>query len=977
MGALPVPDVPSGPPRDLVRALHELHHRAGWPSLRRLASHAGCSHTTVSAVFSSPRLPSWGVLELVVEAMEGDTDTFRALWVAAGTSDEAPPSPAGLAGRREELARVRRHLTGGAGLLLVSGEAGIGKTRLVTTAATLSADDVLCAAGSCLPLSAEVPLLPVADVLRSLHDVDGGRWLDQALALCPHYARSSLCRLLPELDSAADPAAGPDDAWSRQRLFAAIAAVLSTAASVRPLAVVLEDLHWADASTLDLVEHLLDRLHGLRVVGTWREEDPATRDSAREWLERVRRLPSVATLTLGPLNRDETAEQLTLLGAVGEPDLAERIHRRSGGLPLFTEQLAAHAADHRTSDDQPLPRLLGDLLARRLAGLGPDATAAARVLAVADRPLPDEMVSEAAGLDATHLTEALHELRDRHVIAVSTGRDVALRHPLLADAVRSGLLGGELVDEHRRLAAALADTEDPAPAEVAEHWQRAETPEEEIVWRVRAARAAGRRFDLDQEAHQWRRVLALWPDGADSVGEPAVRRHDAYVAAIDALHASDAPAALEVAQEALRRLPVPDSLDAAEIYREASTLLAKGGDPDRGLALADRALCIYESHPGSEGHVQALAARAFLMNGLGRHEECAAAIARAVDLSTGLGNRRLHRSLLADRAVHLADEDRLEEALDQIGVAASLELDRPDPMGDIHIALAHTVILQGVGAGADRVAAAAAPGLESVARWGLEVTPVAVVRANVASSLRVAGRVREAAEIVDPHVEGPAVQDRWPLDWERALIDLCRGRGEEATRRLTALSGLFLVDGVNASEFRVDMATVDLWCGRPEKAHTDLARVLPDLDGADPVADVPSLLVLAARAAADLASDPSSPDRRRVLLEELDDLEAAAGGEPFAPRPTDALRRALAASWAAERARLAGTSTIGVWDAAAGAWDRLGWPHEAAYCRWRAAEVALAAGQGTVAARLLRRATQQARGHTPLLAAISGSSAVG
>src|SRR6476659_9695878 len=133
MGALPRPDVAPGPHRDLVEALHDLHHRAGWPSLRVLARAAGCSPTTVSAVFSSPRLPSWGLLELVVEAMDGDVDGFRALWLAATTPHMGPALPElRIAGRREELAAARRHLGGASGgLLLVTGEAGMGKSRLV------------------------------------------------------------------------------------------------------------------------------------------------------------------------------------------------------------------------------------------------------------------------------------------------------------------------------------------------------------------------------------------------------------------------------------------------------------------------------------------------------------------------------------------------------------------------------------------------------------------------------------------------------------------------------------------------------------------------------------------------------------------------------------------------------------------------------------------------------------------------------
>jgi lambda repressor-like predicted transcriptional regulator len=85
VGGLPRPEIPPGSQRDLVDALHDLQHRAGWPSLRVLAREAGCSHTTVSAVFSSPRLPSWGVLEVLVAAMDGNVAQFRRLWLAAST----------------------------------------------------------------------------------------------------------------------------------------------------------------------------------------------------------------------------------------------------------------------------------------------------------------------------------------------------------------------------------------------------------------------------------------------------------------------------------------------------------------------------------------------------------------------------------------------------------------------------------------------------------------------------------------------------------------------------------------------------------------------------------------------------------------------------------------------------------------------------------------------------------------------------
>ena len=340
MGALPTPDVPPGSHRDLVEALHRLHHRAGWPSLRVLARQVGCSPTTVSAVFSMPRLPSWGVLELLVEAMGGDVEEFRALWVSAGSptsSSAAAVSSAPIAGRVTELATVRGHLTGGTpGLLLITGEAGIGKSRLIDTACEVSSDQVFVAAGACLPLSTAVPLLPFATLLRATYDVDRGQWLKEALSDAAPYVSASLRRLLPELELIAEATPAPDDAWSRQRLFTAIGATLAGLAVVRPFAVVIEDLHWADADTLDLLEHLLTSGLALPVVGAWRRDDPTVPAPTLDWFARVRRLPAVTELALHPLTRDGTAEQLALLtgehpdAAIGRPD--PPAHGRSAAL---------------------------------------------------------------------------------------------------------------------------------------------------------------------------------------------------------------------------------------------------------------------------------------------------------------------------------------------------------------------------------------------------------------------------------------------------------------------------------------------------------------------------------------------------------------------------------------------------------------------------------------------------------------------
>ena len=201
---------------------------------------------------------------------------------------------------------------------------------------------------------------------------------------------------------------------------------------------------------------------------------------------------------------------------------------------------------------------------------------------------------------------------------------------------------------------------------------------------------------------------------------------------------------------------------------------------------------------------------------------------------------------------------------------------------------------------------------------------------------------------------------------------MLRGRREAAIERLDALSSTFFVDIVNRIGESAAFATVDLWCGRPRAAHERLIHDLQEsVTVSTPLPHLGALFVLAAQAAADLTeSRTAPPSQRRALADELADLLARTRRDPFAVRPSFAFRPALAATWAAESARLAGTPSVERWVAAAREWDRITRPHDAAYCRWHAAQVALTTGQGSTAHRLLRRAEHDAREHVPLLAAI-------
>lgn len=162
-----------------------------------------------------------------------------------------------LVGRRRELAVVEQTLVPGSGprVVMLVGEAGVGKTRLVTEATRHArAAGVTVLAGNCLPMTERVPFLPLVEALRSL----GAAGAPPAvLDRCAPYVRSELARLLPDWGTEPGPfAPGPVQGWQQGRLFAALRDLLAVLVAERPCALVVEDLHWADATTLDFLSYL-------------------------------------------------------------------------------------------------------------------------------------------------------------------------------------------------------------------------------------------------------------------------------------------------------------------------------------------------------------------------------------------------------------------------------------------------------------------------------------------------------------------------------------------------------------------------------------------------------------------------------------------------------------------------------------------------------------------------------------------------
>ena len=959
MSALPRPDLPPGPHRDLVAALHDLHHRAGWPSLRTLARETGVSHTTVSKAFSQPALPSWGTLELLVEAMGGDTTTFHVLWLAA--SDPAGSGQhAGrrIAGRRAELDVVRRHLETGTGLLLVTGEAGIGKTKLVTTA--VEPTDTFVAVGHCLPLSSEIPLLPIADCVRSLREHDIAAFAE-ILSSCPSYVTGSIATLVPEVGPGSDGSRTQD----RGLLFSALVAALRSVAAQRRVALLVEDMHWSDPATLDFVEHLVARGLPVPVLGTWRSDDPETPDANDEWRSRVGSRSETTVLALGPLTRRETSEQLALLGADAHTRL-DTIHGRSQGLPLFTEQLAAHL-----DEEAGLPSVLADLLDRRLRGIDETAWSVIRGLGVAEKPLPPAPLGAVSGLDQDQLTRVLRELRERRLLRPNDEGHAQLQHPLLAEAVRRRLVAGEGAATHRALAQALAAQPDPEAAEIAEHWRRAGDEALELDWRIAAARGAAARFDRRQEADHWLRVLEIWPAGVGRCGDPPVSRANVFMGAMDSLRASfrfDQAAALsEVAEASLVGTEV-DAGDRADLLFRRSIFRGEPESFESGLALLEEALAIHETLPVREGKLRALDRLQNLLFAMGRSAESRNVAYEEVDAARQLGDPILLRDALMRVAWHVGIGGELERGQALLVRAGADSGAREDPLGDVRCGVYATDMLLTCGAPADAVVAAGRTALDVAHAHDLDNPQVMLVRVNVAFALLRGGRVTQADEVVATPEGAPFELDRWPLHTARAVIDSRRGLTARAMDRLEEIWTEPSTSATRDLEFLVWASDVAWWAGAGELALARLMSPLADVAESAPVRLLAPTLVVAARVAAGTGD--------RGALERLADMAGRSGllGEESHPDPHLAAHRS---AFTAELAASTSEESTDRWCSAAAAWDTLRAPHDAAYCRWRAAQVALREGRGTVAARLLKKAATDAREHVPLSEAIAATARTG
>jgi DNA-binding CsgD family transcriptional regulator len=382
------------------------------------------------------------------------------------------PRPTGpLIGRSVELAALQQRLDDattarGAGAVVLSGDAGVGKTRLLgELARRADAGGLITLIGHCIDFGdVGMPYVAFSEAFGRLV-AERPELADPLLAEFPPIAR-----LMPTQRVIGAPAAAPDDRVERGALFEAVLGALTALAERTPVLLIAEDVHWADQSTRELVGFLLARLRDERIalIVSYRSDDLHRRHPLRRTVAEWARLPRVERLHLPPLDQDEVRELIRSLNAepMAEPEV-RRIIDRSEGNAFFAEELVAAAVDCAGTD--MLPAELADLLLVRLDRLSDDARHVIRVAAVAGRRVSHALLAEVADVPDGVLDAALHEAIDAHILEPRGEADYGFRHALLAEAVYDDLLPGERVRLHAAYAVTLAKTVDGTAAELARH----------------------------------------------------------------------------------------------------------------------------------------------------------------------------------------------------------------------------------------------------------------------------------------------------------------------------------------------------------------------------------------------------------------------------------------------------------------------------------------------------------------------------
>ncbi|MEJ8281734.1 helix-turn-helix transcriptional regulator [Pseudonocardia spirodelae] len=868
-------------------------------------------------------------------------------------------------GRVSELEALHDALgdatTRGASAVLLGGDAGVGKSRLVAEfGRAAAAGGAVVLSGRALDIADAPPFWPVVTALRE--QARDGR------GAVARIVRAALDRL--ELAGrAADAPSG------RVEMLEELAAVVDRVAGRAPVVLVVDDLHRADRSTRDLFAYLLavPATAPVLLVGTYRD-DPAGGIPADllGLAGELRRHRGVRFARIEPLPRTELAE-LVARWAPDRPDVEDLVWRHSGGNVFLARETVRAVLD---GDPRGVPQTVRELVRAGVAALSPAAVAVVRAVAAGVGEVEHALLAAVVDLGGAELAAAVREAADAGLVVVAGADGYALRHGLMVEVVAADLLPAERVELHGRYAAALhgVDGRPGAAARLAHHWQLAGRPAEALTATLAAAEEAERLRGYAEAHRHWLRAATLPLPGAVAARGGYLERasaaaalagdHDAAVALLaERLAGPDAPTgtALAVLRARLgRHLGAAGQLTEAEdaFRRAVAALPADGGEPD-------------------EARVEVLAGHAAALLDRADFTGARAVATDALAAARRVGEPRALASVLATLGFAAASARDGAVGLEALTEAVAVAEASGDPvtLGDCLVRRAelHSGPLNAL----DDGVAEARAGAERMAALGLARTASVSLRVVAANGLFRAGAWDDAErEVATARAAAPSGAQLVELRLSRARLRMGRGDLDGSDVDLTAAE--LVVGSAGLPKQRLPLlilrAGLDMWRGRPDSAFAHVMSGLEIVEsGVDDVFAVAPLLWHGARAHAQAVLAGRVPEagavrrlrrHRRELAERADRSEPALRG----------VLQSYEAMCVAEDSRVTPGADPATWRGVADVLDGLGQPYPGAYARLRSAEALFAGRRAAEGTADLRRAAELAAGLRagPLLAEIAG-----
>lgn len=680
--------------------------------------------------------------------------------------------------------RIERAGDGESATVLVSGEAGVGKTRLVEEAVRLARErGTRVLTGHCVQLGTEgLPYAPVVEALRELVRDTGRDELNEVLG----PARELVTRLLPT-GSAGTEESAP---LSSAQAFELLLGLLERLTTRQPLLLVIEDLHWADRSTLELAAFLAQTLRGVPVVLliTYRSDEVDRRHPLRVLLATWERSRAITRLELARFDRPEVRAQLAgILGQPPDPEILDIVYERSEGNAFLVEEVLNVV---QSGDPRGIPPSLKDVLLARVDQLSEPARHVLQLAAIAGRSVPERLIVAVTDLDEVAVRTALREAIDAHLLVVDE-RDYGytFRHALGREAVYDDLLPGERLRLHAAYAEMLSrrpdllrDTTLSAAASIAYHAYAALDLPLSLTASITAGREAVADLAPIEALTHYERALLIWSRVSPEQRPSDIDESEVLYRAGEAAYITGKlDRSVALLEQALRELPPDTPVERrAQLMKSAAVSLRDLGQIARAIEVFEAALALLPEEPLTLTRAEVLAATANTKMRAAIFDEGERLAQEGVEVARKVGATKSEADLLITLGYCNVNRSRPQEAIQ--ATRAGLEL--AEGCGDKFSAVRAYIILSDVSQGLGRSAESAEVarlGVEFARKSGLFRTWGVFLLGNLAEAVMHLGEWDEARQLIEdalaPHPQGvfeaTIQQVRAELALRSGELDLC------------------------------------------------------------------------------------------------------------------------------------------------------------------------------------------------------------